>query len=184
MVSEAVPTLPPAGAGAPRSFGARATDLRRAVHKAIAAFTDDLERFRFNRAVARIHELANAIGEFTPSEPADRWALREALEGVAQLIQPMMPHLAEELWERLGHAGLLAESAWPQVDPELARDEAITIAVQVNGKLRATVTLPRDAESAAAEAAALEEPNVRRAIGDKTPRKVIVVPNKVINVVV
>jgi leucyl-tRNA synthetase len=184
MVSEAVPTLPPAGGGAPRSFGARATDLRRAVHKAIAAFTDDLERFRFNRAVARIHELANAIGEFTPSEPADRWALREALEGVAQLIQPMMPHLAEELWERLGHAGLLAESAWPQADPELARDEAITIAVQVNGKLRATVTLPRDAESAAAEAAALEEPNVRRAIGDKTPRKVIVVPNKVINVVV
>jgi leucyl-tRNA synthetase len=184
MVSEAVPTLPPAGAGAPRNFGARATDLRRAVHKAIAAFTDDLERFRFNRAVARIHELANAIGDFAPSESADRWALREALEAIAQLIQPMMPHLAEELWERLGHTSLLAESAWPQADPELARDEAITIAVQVNGKLRATVTLPRDAESAAAEAAALEEPNVRRAIGDKTPRKVIVVPNKVINVVV
>jgi leucyl-tRNA synthetase len=165
-------------------LGADALALRRTVHKTIAAFTDDLERFRFNRAVARIHELANAIGDFAPAAAEDRWALREALEAVAQLIQPMMPHLAEELWERLGHATLLAESAWPEADPALTEDETVTVAVQVNGKLRATVILPRNAEMAAAKAAALEEPNVRRAMGDKPERKVIVVPNKVINVVV
>jgi leucyl-tRNA synthetase len=96
----------------------------------------------------------------------------------------MMPHLAEELWERLGHGTLLAESPWPEADAALARDDEVTVAVQVNGKLRATVVLPRDAGAPAAEAAALEEPNVRRAMGDKPARKVIVVPNKVINVVV
>jgi leucyl-tRNA synthetase len=184
MVAESLETLPPPGAAAPKGLGADALALRRTVHKTIAAFTDDLERFRFNRAVARIHELANAIGDFAPAAAEDRWALREALEAVAQLIQPMMPHLAEELWERLGHATLLAESAWPEADPALTEDETVTVAVQVNGKLRATVILPRNAEMAAAKAAALEEPNVRRAMGDKPERKVIVVPNKVINVVV
>jgi leucyl-tRNA synthetase len=184
MIDEALPTLPEVGAGEPGAFGEGALALRRAVHKTIAAFTEDLERFRFNKAVARIHELANAIGDFSARAPADRWALREAFETIARLIQPMMPHLAEELWERLGHARLLAEAEWPGADAELARDEAITIAVQVNGKLRATITLPRDAEAAAAEAAALAEPNVQRAMGERTPRKVILVPNKVINVVV
>jgi leucyl-tRNA synthetase len=184
MVDEALAALPLAGTATPPSFGPDALALRRAVHKTIAALTDDLEKFRFNRAVARIHELANTIGDFAAATPEDRWAVREALETVARLVQPMMPHLAEELWQRLGHTTLLAESTWPQADPQLARDEAITLAVQVNGKLRATVTLPRDAEAAAAEAAALADPNVRRAIGEKAPRKVIVVPNKVINVVV
>jgi leucyl-tRNA synthetase len=84
----------------------------------------------------------------------------------------------------LGHEQILAEGGWPEADPVLAMDETITLAVQVNGKLRATVTLPRDSETAAAEAAALADPNVKRWLGEKPPRKVIVVPNKVINVVV
>jgi leucyl-tRNA synthetase len=184
MVTETLEALPSPDAAAPARFGASALSLRRAVHKTIAAFTDDLERFRFNRAVARIHELANTIGDFAPAGADDRWALREALETVARLVQPMMPHLAEELWERLGHGTLLAQSPWPEADAALARDDEVTVAVQVNGKLRATVVLPRDAGAPAAEAAALEEPNVRRAMGDKPARKVIVVPNKVINVVV
>ncbi|MCI0430155.1 MAG: leucine--tRNA ligase, partial [Rhodospirillales bacterium] len=120
MVNDALPSLPGAGVAVPAGFGQEALALRRATHKTIAAFTDDLERFRFNRAVARIHELANAIGDFAPAEPADQWALREALETVAILAQPMMPHLAEELWERLGHRTLLAEGAWPEADPVLA----------------------------------------------------------------
>ena len=184
MVNEAAATLPGAGAGAPARFGPEALALRRATHKTIAAFTDDLERFHFNRAVARIHELANTIGDFAPADAADRWAVREALETLARLIQPMMPHLAEESWERLGQRTLLVESAWPEPDPALVTDEAITIAVQVNGKLRATITLPRDAERQAVERAALADPKVKRAMGEKPPRKVIVVPNKVINVVV
>ena len=158
--------------------------MRRAAHKTIAAFTDDLERFRFNRAVARIHELANAIADFNARTEADRWATREALESLVRLIQPMMPHLAEELWQRLGQQSILAQGGWPEADAVLAMDETITLAVQVNGKLRATIALPRDSETATAEAAALADPNVKRWLGDKTPRKVIVVPNKVINVVV
>jgi leucyl-tRNA synthetase len=184
MVEEALATLPRSGTPTPNEFGSDALSLRRAVHKTIAAFTDDLERFRFNRAVARIHELANAIAEFSARTQADCWAVREALESLVRLIQPMMPHLAEELWQRLGHEQILAEGGWPEADPVLAMDETITLAVQVNGKLRATVTLPRDSETAAAEAAALADPNVKRWLGEKPPRKVIVVPNKVINVVV
>jgi leucyl-tRNA synthetase len=184
MVEEALATLPRSGTPTPNEFGSDALSLRRAVHKTIAAFTDDLERFRFNRAVARIHELANAIAEFSARTQADCWAVREALEALVRLIQPMMPHLAEELWQRLGHEQILAEGGWPEADPVLAMDETITLAVQVNGKLRATVTLPRDSETAAAEAAALADPNVKRWLGEKPPRKVIVVPNKVINVVV
>jgi leucyl-tRNA synthetase len=183
LVDRTLPILPAEGAKPEGAMSAPAVELRRAVHKTIAAFTDDLERFHFNKAVARIHELTNTVEAFRPTAE-DGWALREALETIARLIQPMMPHLAEELWERLGHAALLIESAWPEPDPALARDEAVTVAVQVNGKLRATVVLPRDATAPAAEAAALEEPNVRRAMGDKPARKVIVVPNKVINVVV
>jgi leucyl-tRNA synthetase len=184
MVDEALPALPRAGTPPPNEFGPGALSQRRAVHKTIAAFTDDLERFRFNRAVARIHELANAIADFNAHTEADRWATREALESLVRLIQPMMPHLAEELWQRLGHQSILAEGGWPEADPVLARDETITLAVQVNGKLRATIALPRDSETAAAEAAALADPNVKRWLGDKPPRKIIVVPNKVINVVV
>ena len=184
LADEALPDLPAAGAARPALVGTAAADLRRAVHKTISAFTEDLERFRFNRAVARIHELANTLSDFTPADAADRWAVREALETIARLIQPMMPHLAEELWQRLGHGDLLAQMAWPEADPALVVDDRVTVAVQVNGKLRATIELPRDIAEREAEAAALADPSVRRAMGDKKALKVIVVPNWVINVVV
>ncbi len=96
----------------------------------------------------------------------------------------MTPHLGEALWQRLGHETLLAESAWPKHDPALVIDETVTIAVQVNGKLRGTVQLARDIDKAAAEAAALAIPDVQKALDGKTPRKVIVVPNRIVNVVV
>ena len=121
--------------------------------------TDDLDKFRFNRAVARIRELTNAIEELPEqtlrSEPAAPAVLREGLETLARLLGPMMPHLAEEMWQTLGGAGLLAEQPWPVADPELVRDEQVTIAVQVNGKLRGTLEFPRDTESGAVESAAL-----------------------------
>ena len=116
--------------------------LRRATHKTIAGVTDDIERFRFNRAVARIYELANAIDELAPgANPAAR---RETMETLVRLLAPMMPHLAEELWQRLGHDELLADQPWPEADAALIVDDSVTIAVQVNGKLRATIELPRD----------------------------------------
>jgi len=156
--------------------------LRRATHKTIAGVTEDIERFRFNRAVARIYELANSIDELAPgANPAAR---RETLETLVRLLAPMMPHLAEELWQRLGHDELLADQPWPEADAALTVDDSVTIAVQVNGKLRATIELPRGSGSEVAEQAALANEHVQRAMAGKAARKVIVVPNRIINVVV
>jgi leucyl-tRNA synthetase len=176
----------PAGAAALAAAGGTAEELRRATHKAIAGVTDDIEKFRFNRAVARIHEYANVLDAVEDSALGDAAGLaarREALETLTLLIGPAMPHLAEELWQRLGHDKLLAETAWPLADPRLVIDDTVTVAVQVNGKLRATIQLPRDCARAEAEKAALSEPAVVKSLDGKPPKKVIVVPNRIVNVV-
>jgi leucyl-tRNA synthetase len=95
----------------------------------------------------------------------------------------MMPHLAEEMWQTLGRDGLLADQPWPVADPELTRDEQVTIAIQVNGKLRGTLDVPRDTDKAAIENAALELPQVLRWLEGRPPRKIIVVPNRIVNIV-
>ena len=109
--------------------------------------------------------------------------LREGLEVATRLIGPMMPHLAEEMWRTLGHEELIADAPWPKPDPEMARDEQVTVAVQVNGKLRGTVDLPRDAAARDAEEAALALPQVARLLDGRTPRKIVVVPNRIVSVV-
>ena len=168
----------------PSSFGQNATGLRQIAHKAIDGVTGDIEAFHFNRSVARIHELANAIGDFKAGDDSDNWAHREALETLIILSGPMMPHLAEEMWKALGHEGLLADASWPSADASLIVEDSVTIAVQVNGKMRAKLELPRDGDKAAIEAAAMADENVQRAMADLTVRKVIVVPNKIVNIVV
>jgi len=183
MVSEPAAELPPAGAAMPAGLGPALVALRRQIHKTIAAVTDDLDKFRFNRAVARIRELTNALDDLPADEAGAGAVLREGLETAALLLGPMMPHLAEEMWQSLGHRSLVAETAWPKADPVLARDEQVTIAVQVNGKLRATIDLPRDAAAADIEHAALDLPQVARLLDGKAPRKVVVVPNRIVNVV-
>ena len=110
--------------------------------------------------------------------------LREALDALVLLIGPMMPHIGEELWERLGHDTLLADAAWPVVDKGLIHEESVTIGIQVSGKLRGTIDMARDAEESAVREAALAHTNVQRSIGDRVVRKVIVIPNKIVNVVV
>jgi len=175
--------LPGAGTPAPGDLDDAARDLRGRTHRTIAAVDEDFAAFRLNRAVARIRELTNAVAELAGDGPGRAWALREALEVLTLLVGPMMPHLAEELWQRLGHETLVADAPWPAADPALTVEESVTLGVQVNGKLRGTISLPRDADRAAAERAALAEPGVARAIGGKPVRKVIVVPNRVVNVV-
>ena len=184
LIDDTLETLPAARTPLPTAFGTAAAELRRASHRAIAAVTEDIEQFRFNRAVARIYELANTISAFDANDDADRWALREAMELLTRLLTPMMPHLGEELWQRLGGTALLVEQPWPDADAGLLIDDSVTMAVQVNGKLRATIALPRDAEDALARQSALEQPAVQRAMGEKAPRRVIVVRNKIVNVVV
>jgi leucyl-tRNA synthetase len=183
MVSEPPVALPPFGSAIPGSLSPALSGIRRATHKTIAAVTDDLDKFRFNRAVARVRELTNVLDELPTSETAAPAVLREGLETLVWLLGPMMPHLAEEMWEALGGHGLLADQPWPQADPELTLDEQVTIAVQVNGKLRGTLDIPRDLDKIAVENAALALPQVTRWLEGQPPRKVIVVPNRIVNIV-
>ena len=185
LATEPSVPLPPATTANPQVLENKAQIVHQAAHKTIDAVTRDLERFHFNRAIARIRELTNALAELEAAGGEDSaWALREGLETITRLIHPMAPHLTEELWETLGHETLLADTPWPQADPGLILDETLTVAVQVNGKLRGTVELPRDAAQAAAEEAALALPAVAKVCKEKPVRRVIVVPNRVINVVV
>ncbi|MEQ9123118.1 MAG: leucine--tRNA ligase [Alphaproteobacteria bacterium] len=170
-------------ASMPDSLGDAATALRRQTHKAVAGVTEDLEKFHFNRAVARIRELTNALVDAKGDGADMAFAYREGLEALVRLVGPIAPHIAEEMWSGLGHDGLLADAPWPVADPALVVDETITIGVQVNGKLRASIQAPRDMPKEELEAAALAEPNVQRNLDGKTPRKVIVVPNRIVNVV-
>jgi leucyl-tRNA synthetase len=182
LVTEPPVALAP-DAAPPRELSPAADKTRRAIHRSIAAVTDHIDKFRFNSAVARIRELTNLLEEVTDG-PGAGAVMREGIETAVRLIGPMMPHLAEELWHLLGHRTLLADERWPQADPALVVEDTVTVAVQVNGKLRATLELPRDASAAEAEAAALAHPQVQRALEGKRPRKVIVVPNRIVNVVV
>ena len=154
--------------------------LKRATHKAIASVTDHLENLRFNSAVAQLYMLANAIGD---GEKADAGARREAVEALVLLAGPMMPHLAEACWQALGHKNLVVETPWPKHDPALLKSDTITIAVQVNGKRRGEVTVAAGADNKTVEAAALAEEGVIRALAGSLPKKVIVVPNRIVNIV-
>ncbi|MBP2293891.1 leucine--tRNA ligase [Azospirillum rugosum] len=184
MVTEAPVALPTAGSAKPDALSAKAEATRRLVHKTIAGVSEDLEKFRFNKAVARVRELSNALAELDGQGEGEAWVLREGFEAIVRLVGPMMPHLGEELWAQLGHTTLLVNQPWPQADAALVVEDSVTVAVQVNGKLRATLELPRDMAKDAAEQTALADPNVQRALEGKPVRKVIVVPNRVINVVV
>ncbi|MBA4040895.1 MAG: leucine--tRNA ligase [Sphingobium sp.] len=152
--------------------------LDRKVHQTIAGIASDIEALSFNKAVARVYELANAIERAAPS--ATRQA---AIDRLLLMVAPMVPHLAEEVWALRGGAGLIADAAWPEVDPALLIDEAVTIAVQVNGKLRDTLTMPRGTAGADIEAAALASDKIIRVLEGKAPRKIIVVPDRLVNLV-
>ncbi len=191
LVEAALPSLPPAGAVAALLPGANADPtakkIRTATHRAIAATTEALDSFAFNLAVARIHEFANALDAArTATGDHASAARREGAEALARLSAPMMPHLAEELWSLLrpGAAALVAELPWLEADPELLKAETVTLAVQVLGKLRATIEVPVDADEATVFARAEAEENVQRAIGGKPIRKRIHVPGRIVNYVI
>jgi leucyl-tRNA synthetase len=158
-----------------------ALTLRQATHRAIAAVTDDLANLRFNRAVAQIYTLANAIQQHASVDGAVR---REALETIVLLTAPMMPHLAESCWQALGHANLLVDTPWPSFIEALTKVDTVTYAVQINGKLRATRQVKQGTERAEVERIALDLPEIIRALDGKPPKKVIFVPNRIVNVVV
>jgi leucyl-tRNA synthetase len=152
--------------------------LDKLLHRAIAGMASDIEALHFNKAVARTHELVNAIEKAAPSASRDA-----AIRTLPRLISPMLPHLAEEGWAALGGEGLVSSQPWPDHDPALLVDDEVTIAVQVNGKLRDTLTVPKDLDKAGLEALALASDKIIRTLDGATPKKVIVVPGRLVNIV-
>jgi leucyl-tRNA synthetase len=152
--------------------------LERKLHRTIAAVGEAIEDLQFNKAVAQLYELVHAIEKAEPSATRT-----EAVRTLVLLVAPMAPHLAEEAWAALGGEGLVAQAAWPKFDPALLIDDQVTLAVQVNGKLRDTLTAPRGLDRADAEALALASEKVQRQLAGAAPRKVIVVPDRLVNIV-
>ncbi|OUS14888.1 leucine--tRNA ligase, partial [Rhodospirillales bacterium 47_12_T64] len=144
LIDTQLDQLPAANSAKPAALSDEAVELRRTVHKAIASISENIESFRFNAAVAKIYELTNGILQFKAKSNDDSWALRESFEILVRIISPMMPHIAEELWSRLGHSEMIVNVAWPVADDSLTIDKTVTLPVQVNGKLRANITIAID----------------------------------------
>jgi leucyl-tRNA synthetase len=152
--------------------------LERKVHRAVAAVGEAIDGLQFNKAIAQLYELTTAIEKAKPS--ATRL---DAVRNLILLVAPGAPHLAEESWAALGESGMVADAPWPTFDPSMLIDDQVTLAVQVNGKLRDTLSAPRGLDRAAAEALALASDKVQRQLAGAPPRKVIVVPDRLVNIV-
>jgi leucyl-tRNA synthetase len=202
LIGESAEVARLAPAERPPAFGPTALAVRKAAHGALAKVSENIEKLHFNVCLAQIREFTNALvaamdevaekGGVTRDAranedfkvPADiSWAVREAATILVQLIHPMMPHVAEECWGVLGHATLVASQPWPKVEQALLVEDTVTLPVQVNGKKRADVTVARDAGNVDIEAAVLALEAVQRALDGKVPKKVIVVPQRIVNVV-
>ncbi|MGF9695107.1 leucine--tRNA ligase [Rhizobium sp. 0TCS1.26] len=188
LVSEAVPALRAVSAK-PATQGP-ALAISQATHKTLQAVQGDYDKLAFNKAVARIYELVNTLASpltQAASGEADETqlkALRNAVEILIQLVAPMTPHLAEECWMALGNPGIVAEAAWPVFDAALVADNEVTLPVQINGKKRAELTIARDADQNAVQQAVLQLEAVQSALAGGQPKKIIIVPQRIINIVV
>jgi leucyl-tRNA synthetase len=189
LIGDCIEIAASAPAERPQAFGQAALDVRRAAHKALARVSDEIEKLHFNVCVAQIYELTNSLSDAVNNAKqttvtADlQWAIREAAEILVALFHPMMPHLAEECYAALGHNTLVAQQEWPELEPDLLVEDTITLPVQVNGRKRADVTVARDADQQHVEAAVLALPLVQRALEGKRPKRVIVVPQRIVNIV-
>ena len=160
-------------------------ELRRKTHQTIAKISDDIgRRNSFNTAVAAAMELLNAVNKLDDTTDAARAVVHEALEAVVLMMSPIVPHICHALWQMLGHETPLIDQRWPEVDEAALEAEKIEMVVQVNGKLRARLQMPADADQSTIEQLALQDANVQRFVEGKTPRKVIVVPGRLVNIVV
>jgi leucyl-tRNA synthetase len=189
LVDELAGLAAPPGTAVPAGLPEGAATIRKSVHAALIKVEEDIERLRFNRAIAQVHDLTNklsaAVGaiESPDVSPDMRAVFREAAEVLVLMFAPMMPHLAEECWARLGHTTLAANAAWPVADGALVVEDTITLPVQVNGKKRADLVLDRNADAPVIEAAALALEQVQRALEGRPVKKIIIVPQRIVNVV-
>ncbi len=174
-----------AGVVDPAALDAGQKTFRRQLHETIQKVGDDFgRRHAFNTAIAALMELLNALGKFTDQSEQGRAVRHEALEAMVLLLNPVVPHISHALWQVLGHApAVLEDQPWPRPDPAALVRDAVTLAVQINGKLRATIELPVNASKDEAEAVARAQPQVVHFLEGMTVRKVIVVPGKIVNIV-
>ncbi len=184
MVTEHKIPLPEINTPLPENLSITAGEIHRKIHKTIASVSDDLDKFHFNKAIARIRELTNILESCDQSEAGASWVLRHGFETLVCLIGPMMPHIAEELWQHLGHDTILANTPWPDVNTDFLFENNSTIAVQINGKFKGTITLPRGCKGKEAEKAAMALPKIAETVKNKAVKKIIVVPDRIINVVI
>ncbi|MDZ4365600.1 MAG: leucine--tRNA ligase, partial [Afipia sp.] len=191
LVNTAAPHLAKPGTPAGSDGSEEALALRRIAHRTLADISTSIERLRFNTAIAKLYAFVGVLADVVDgpaksleTNPAVAAAGREAFDILARLISPMMPHLAEQCWQVLGHSGLVSEAKWPEIEPKLLVDDTITLPVQVNGKKRSDVTVARNASNGEIEAAVLAIDAVKSALDGKSPRKVIIVPQRIVNVVV
>jgi leucyl-tRNA synthetase len=171
------------------SDGAEGLAIRRQAHRAVAAIADDLNNLRFNRAIARIYELSNSIASALAEKeklksPALLGAIREATNFLVLVMAPMMPHLAEECWVVLGNRPAVVDTPWPKVLDRFVAVDEVTIAIQVNGKRRDEILVPKGIDRAILEARVMELENVKRALESKQVKKLVVVPDRIVNIVV
>ena len=175
----------PAEAVEPGALNEPQRGLRRALHQTIAKVSDDVgRRYTFNTAIAAVMELMNRVGRYPVETAADRSVVQETLDAVVLLLSPIVPHICHRLWHDLGHTSAVVDESWPLADMAACEAETLQIVVQVNGKLRARMSVGVDIEGEELKSLALAEPNVQRFIADKEIRKVVVVPGKLVNVVV
>jgi len=180
-----IAAMAPAGA----TPAAEIEAIAKLIHRGVSAVGDNIEGLRFNSAVAQIYELSNGLTKFAASLEAAPSAngtaiLGEGVSKLVQLIAPMMPHLAETCWDALGKSGMVADAGWPAVDPALLVDDTVIIPVQINGKRRGEITVPKGAPNALVEKEALSLEAVARMLDGKPPKKIVIVPDRIVNVVV
>jgi leucyl-tRNA synthetase len=159
------------------------SSLQQTIHRTIRDATYHIEKFRFNRYVADLRILTNALTENLQKSPVTPLYLKEGVTTLIFLLNPIAPHLSEELWEQIGEKISLQEMPWPSFDPKLIQEEEMTLAVQVNGKLKGTLKLPLQTEQKEIESQALGLPTVQKALENKQVRRLIVVPKRIVNIV-
>ncbi|HSC34155.1 MAG TPA: leucine--tRNA ligase [Thermodesulfobacteriota bacterium] len=186
LISDRFPKIEPLKGKAPdvNKLSVSGKDLLTKVHKTIKKVTDDLEKFQFNTAIAAVMELLNDTSRFDPSGDEDVKVVRESVEAMVRLLYPIAPHVSEELWSELGYKGSLVDEPWLEWNKGLVAGAAITVVVQVNGKVRAQLSMDADVSDEGMKEAAFADEKVKSYLAGKEPRKVFVVPKKIVNIVV
>jgi leucyl-tRNA synthetase len=183
MVSEPKIEIQKIKTPAPEKLTNNAIHVQRFIHQTVYNVGNDLDKFHFNKAIARVRELTNTLDSLNEEDNCSSWVYTFGIETVVRLVAPIIPHIAEEMWRALGHKTLVVDAEWPVCDEALLIKNTVTVGVQVNGKMRGTVQLPTDCDQATAEDVGLKLEPVMRAIGNSEVRKIIFVPNRILNVV-